>query len=93
MKVIKIVKSFRGGSITHHLVLFDDSHSEDGITSMVEDWCDSDSSGSAYGYQYKWEFVVDEVSINDILKDKIKVINQEINRLILERDEITKLIK
>ena len=80
MKVVKINKMFRSGSNEHFLVLFE-SYPNDEIDYLVEDWCESDLSGSNYGYHYGWTFVEDEELINTILKDKMKIIENKIEKL------------
>jgi len=81
MKVVKINKSFRNGIKEHFLVLLDESCSIDDINYLVEEWCESEPSGMNSGYHYDWWVVEDEELINTIIKNKIKIIDGQIEAL------------
>lgn len=93
MKVLKIYKSYRSGTKEHFLVLLDEPYSNDDIDNIVEEWCESDSSGMIYGYDYKWCFVEDEELINNILKDNIKNTEREIELLKTKKCEMERYLK
>lgn len=80
MKVIDINKRYRNGTKTHFLVL-DDSYTNEGIDCAVEEWCDSDPAGANYGYSYEWKIVEDPDLIKNVINDKIKIINNQIDSL------------
>lgn len=90
MKVIKIEKYYNAGVVKHNLVLLDEPYSNDDIDSIVEDWCESDPSGMNYGYSYEWWFVEDKEEIDNILLDKIRIIDNEICRLNIEKSKLVK---
>lgn len=92
MKVVKIRKSYRSGSNEHFLVLLDEPYTNEDIEYLVEDWCDSDPSGSNYGYDFEWHFVEDQSIIKNILKDKIRILEGKINRLKLEKSKMEKYL-
>ena len=93
MKVVKINKSYRNGTKEHFLVLLDEPYSNDDINYLVEEWFYSDPSGMSYGYNYDWWFVEDDELINTILKDKIKIINGQIESLKTKKCEMEKHLK
>jgi hypothetical protein len=93
MKVVKIDKGYRGGKVEHFLVLLDEPYSNDDIDYLVEEWCGNDSNGSNYGYTYEWWFVEDEELINTILKDKIKIVDGQIESLKTKKCEMEKYLK
>lgn len=90
MNVIKIVKYYNAGVVKHNLVLLDEPYSNDDIDSIVEDWCESDPCGMNYGYSYEWWFVEDKEEIDNILLDKIRIIDNEICRLNIEKSKLVK---
>ena len=90
MKVIRIKKSYRNGTKEHFLVLLNDS--QDNIDYLVEDWCESEPSGMNYGYSFEWSFVEDEKLIKSILKDKIKLMNNQIETLKNKKCEMEKYL-
>ncbi len=81
MKVVKINKSYRNGIKEHFLVLLDEPYSNSDIDDLVEEWCESELSGMNSGYNYKWWVVEDNELINTILKDKIKIVDSQIEAL------------
>jgi len=85
MLVIKIKKSYRNGVIEHILVLSGDDYDDDYIDYYVNEWCENNSAGSVYGYSYEWEIVLDEKIIEKALKNKIKLIDLDINSLKKEK--------
>lgn len=93
MKVVKINKSYRGGTKEHFLVLLDEPYSNDDIDYLVEEWCDTDVAGRNYGYRYEWWFVEDEELINTILKDNIKIVDSQIEALKTKKCEMEKYLK
>lgn len=93
MKVVKINKSYRNGTKEHFLVLLDEPYSNDDINYLVEEWCESESSGMNYGYNYEWWFVEDDELIKAILKDKIKVVNSQIEALKTKNCEMERYLK
>ena len=93
MKVVKINKSYNSGTKEHFLVLLDEPYSNDDINYLVEDWCESEPSGMNYGYSYEWWFVEDDELINTILKDKIKIIDSQIEVLKAKKCEMEKYVK
>ena len=93
MKVVKINKSYRNGTKEHFLVLLDEPYSEDDVNYLVEEWCDSDPAGMNYGYTYEWWFVEDEELINTILKDKIMIVEREIEALKTKKCEMERYLK
>ncbi len=92
MKVVKINKSYRCNTKEHFLVLLDESYSNEHIVSLVEEWCDTDVCGMN-GYDYEWCFVEDEELINNILKNKIKVVDDQIEALKAKKCEMEKYLK
>jgi hypothetical protein len=92
MKVVKINKSYRNGT-KDFLVLLDEPYSNDDINYLVEEWCESESSGMNYGYNYEWWFVEDDELIKAILKDKIKVVNSQIEALKTKKCEMERYLK
>lgn len=92
MKVVKINKGYRGGTKEHFLVLLDEPYSED-VNYLVEEWCDNEPSGSNYGYTVEWWFVEDDALINTILKDKIKIVEREIEALKTKKCEMERYLK
>lgn len=93
MKIVKINKSYKNGTKEHFLVLLDEPYSNDVIDCLVEEWCESDSSGMNYGYTYEWWFVEDDKLINTILKDKIKIAEREIETLKTKKCEMERHLK
>ena len=93
MKVVKINKSYRGGTKKHFLVLLEEPYSEDDVNYLVEEWCENEPSGSNYGYTVEWWFVEDEELINTVLKDKIKIVESKIERLKTEKCEMERYLK
>lgn len=87
MKVIKIKKSVRGGSIEHFLIL-PDNYTEDDIESDVLDWGESEGSGSNYGYRLDWNEVEDNIIIKKVCEDKLEKIRNNINQLHKEENKI-----
>ena len=80
MKVVRINKNYRNGTKEHFLVL-DEPYSNDDINYLVEEWCENEPSGMNYGYNYDWRFIEDGELINNILKDNIEVIDDQIEVL------------
>jgi hypothetical protein len=93
MKVVKINKSFRNGSKEHFLVLLDEPYSNDDIDYLVEEWCEKEPSGINYGWKYEWWFVEDVELINTILKNKIEIVDSEIETLKTKKCEMEKYLK
>jgi hypothetical protein len=93
MKVVKINKSFRNGSKEHFLVLLDEPYSNDDIDYLVEEWCENEPSGINYGWKYEWWFVEDVELINTILKNKIEIVEREIETLKTKKCEMEKYLK
>ena len=93
MKLVKINKSYRSGTKEHFLVLLDEPYSEDDVNYLVEEWCESDPAGMNYGYTYEWWFVEDEELINTILKDKIMIVEREIEALKTKKCEMESYLK
>lgn len=91
MRVVKINKSFRNGNKKHFLVLLNEVCSNDDIDSFVEEWCESEPSGMNYGYTYEWLFVED--TINMVLINKLKIINNKINSLKIGENKIGNYLK
>lgn len=92
MKVIKINKSYRGGTKQHFLVLLGENSNED-IEYKVVNWCQQDLSGSNYGWVYEWEIIEDKQIINDVLKNKIGLIEVEIEVLRNEKCALEQYLK
>jgi hypothetical protein len=93
MKVVKINKGYRSGTKEHFLVLLDEPYSNDDIDFLVEEWCESESSGMSYGYTYEWLFVEDNEIINTILKNKIKNTETQIETLKTKKCEMERHLK
>jgi hypothetical protein len=93
MKVVKINKSYNSGTKEHFLVLLNEPYSNDDINYLVEEWCESEPSGMNYGYSYEWWFVEDNELINTILKDKIKVVDSQIEAFKTKKCEMEKHLK
>jgi len=93
MKAVKINKSYRNGTKEHFLVLLDEPYSKGDINYLVEEWCESEPSGMNYGYSYNWWFVEDDELTNTILKDKIKIIDSQIEVLKAKKCEMEKYVK
>ena len=106
MKVVKINKHYRNATREYFLVLLinedlpepllpfiDEPYSNEDTNSFVEEWCERDPSGMNYGYTYEWCFVEDKEVINNVLKDKIKIINSQIETLKTKKCEIERYLK
>jgi hypothetical protein len=93
MKVVKINKSYWNGTKEHFLVLLNEPYSNDDINYLVDEWCESEPSGMNYGYNYEWWFVEDDELINTILKDKIKIIDGQIEALKTKKCEMERYLK
>jgi hypothetical protein len=93
MKIVKINKRYRNGTKEHFLVLLDEPYSNDDIDYLVEEWCESEPSGMNYGYTYEWLFVDDKTLISNILRDKIKITESQINTLKNEKSKMIKHLK
>lgn len=87
MKVIKIKKSFRQGSIEHFLII-PDNYTEDDIESDVLDWGEYEGSGSNYGYRLDWDTVKDKNVIELACENKLSMLNEQIDNLINKENEI-----
>ena len=81
MKIIKITKSFRSGTVIGYIVSYDDAASKEYIEDMVEEWCEDDLAGHSNGYEYEWEYVTDENLIIKIIEDKIKYCDIKIEKI------------
>ena len=92
MKVIDIKKHYCNGTKQHYLVLFGENYTDEAIQYEVEDWCDSDPSGSCYGYTYNWSNVIDRDILIDVLHNEKLLINGKISRLIKSVDNIDTFI-
>jgi hypothetical protein len=79
MKVIRVVKSYRNGSITFVEIVHGDTEEE--LKDAAEDICANDSAGQIYGYSYKWEVVTDLVEITRVVCKRIKEIYERIDSL------------
>lgn len=79
MNVIKILKSYRNGTVTHYMVVYSDEKWY--IEDRVIKWCDDDPRGQEYGYGYEWEIVEDEEIKVKIIKDEISNYVKEISSL------------
>lgn len=94
LKVVKINKRYRNGSKEHFLVITESSKfSNDDIFSLVEEWCENDSSGAMYGYNFDWEFVEDEKIKESVLKEETKNIELKIERLKKLKYDMEKFLK
>ena len=91
MRVVKINKIFRNGSKEHFLVV-EDGLPLDEVDYFVECWCESEHSGSNYGYVYDWNFVEDEAVIKEVLLDELDRINSEIDSLELRKNKISNFL-
>lgn len=91
MKVIKIDKTYRNGTISHFKVIHDEM-SKEGIDNLVEMWCEDDPTGQSYGYTYDWNFVDDKDKIRGILKHNIDLTKSKINKLIDEKNRMEKYL-
>lgn len=89
MKVVKIIKKYRNGSIEHFLLVPDD-RSNINIEFDVQEWCESNQSGLIYGYDYDWSIVEDLDLIKKVLKDKMKDLDNQIERAENKRNELIK---
>ena len=92
MKIIKINKKYNSGNIEHYMVLMDESYSNDDIDSIVDDWCETDINGMNYGYSYNWYIINNDITIKNIIKDKIKNYDEEINYINEKKKELEKFI-
>lgn len=100
MKLIKIHKSYSSGFRNLFIFLEDDlCLNEDGsidsksIDYYVEGECYRDSAGANNGWSADWEIVSDQDLINQVAQEKLKSIDRSIERLIQEKEGISKLIK
>lgn len=92
MKVIKIIKHFRNGTIEKHLVITDESLTHEDINDTAEQWCESDVSGKVYGYSYEWKFEEDETTIKDVIKRYIFDLISSIETLQRKKDKLIKYL-
>lgn len=92
MKVIDVRKRVVSGEIKHYLVVDSDS-TDDEINNDVEDWCESDPSGTSYGYSYNWSVVDDKDIIDLALKLRVEKIEKSLKRLQEEKEKIERYLK
>lgn len=93
MKIIKINKNYRSHNVEAFLVLFGERISNDDIECAVEEWCENEPSGQSYGYAYNWEFVKDELTIHEVLNNKIQDFNFKIENFQTKINEIEDYLK
>lgn len=92
MKIVKINKRYRNGSKEHFLVLLNEPYTDDAITELAEDWCESTPEGANYGYQYKWEIVEDTTVIKTVISDEIGRIDKQIEQSQIKKSELEKYL-
>jgi len=83
MRLIKITKYLSARSFDHYVVIYDDSKTVSEIDEIVEDWGQSNPSGSNNGYNLNWSFIEDEKLIEDSFLKELK-------RILLDIDELQK---
>lgn len=88
MKVVKITKSYRNGTVEGFIILLDEPYSDDDIQCEVEEWCTDDSHGQIYGYDYDWEFVEDPEVIKNVITERISVLDRRIEGITIERNKL-----
>jgi len=88
MKIVKIKKNTRSSIIEHFLILPPEPFTDNIVDEFVEEWCESDTGGSYYGYSFSWDYVKDDILKKDILEDKIDQIEDNIKSLNLRKSEI-----
>lgn len=80
MKAIKLIKTYRGGSITKVLFVSKDIEAED-LEEYVKAWCEGEPSGSNYGWSVKWEELTDKVEISEAIDKEIQKVQDSIESL------------
>jgi len=88
MEIIKVTKTFRNGSITKYLVLYEEVCTKEFAEDCADDWCAKEGNGVNYGYTWEWEFVKDKEEIKEAISKEIDSVTKEIRVLQDKRDKL-----
>lgn len=90
MKVIKVKKNYRNGSLTFVEIVHSDPGLEltdEDLEQAAADICANDSAGQMYGYTYTWEIVTDHKEIIRVVGQRVKDIFTRIECLEAEKKQ------
>jgi hypothetical protein len=94
LKVIRALKLTRcGRSINKYIVITKKPYDNASIDELVLDWANSDLTEPAYGSCVRWEFVTDKETIDEVLKQEIRKIDSQREKLAMTKTEIETFIR
>jgi len=87
MKLVKITKEYRQGTVEHFFVSYE-PYDTNQIDWIVEDWCSRDSAGQTWGWESNWEFIEDNELIRTHVEKELARVESQIETLRVKMGEI-----
>ncbi len=90
MKVLKVKKKFRNGENIHYTIITEniDYFTDEDFKDIAENICERDPDGCGYSYRFEYEFVEDQEIINEVLKNELSKIDNNIECLKKQKEII-----
>ena len=93
MKVIKVIKHYRNGTVEDYLILDDWQYSTpEEEKSWIEEWAEQNVAGQNYGYRVEYDDETEPIVIGEVLRKELDLIDNKIENLHTTRNKIREFL-